>query len=68
MDKWIGIVKLNRERETLNFVKHEKDNAANVSFFPSKPISRLQGRLDEELKGLSVASGRDILKSEETAL
>lgn len=39
MDKWIGIVKLNREKESLNFAKKERDNAATINFFPSAPIN-----------------------------
>jgi hypothetical protein len=39
MDKWIGIVKLNREKDSLNFAKSERDNAANVNFFPATPLN-----------------------------
>jgi hypothetical protein len=39
MDKWIGIVKLNREKDTLNLVKKEKDNGGGIGFFPNAPIS-----------------------------
>lgn len=45
MDKWIGIIKLNREKESLNFAVKEKDNAASVSFFPAAPISDFHNKV-----------------------
>lgn len=45
MDKWIGMVKMNREKETLNFVK--KDVAdLKVNFFPAQPISEFHKKID----------------------
>ena len=52
MDKWIGIVKLNREKDTLNLVRKDKDNGAGVSFFPSAPLSDFHSKIESQLKSL----------------
>ena len=56
MDKWIGIVKLNREKDTLNFVKNEKDNAAQVDFLPSAPLNDFHAKLEGQLKSMKISS------------
>jgi U3 small nucleolar RNA-associated protein 14 len=61
-DKWIGIVKLNREKDTLNLVKKDKDNAASINFFPSTPISQLQHKIEGKLQQMSVSSQKSVMK------
>lgn len=45
MDKWVGIVKLNREKDTLNLVKKDKDNAANVNYFKTTPMNEFHSKI-----------------------
>lgn len=61
MDKWIGIVKLNREKQTLNFAVKQKDNAASVGFFPAAPISEFHSKIEGQLKKLELNSQKAIL-------
>lgn len=63
-DKWIGIVKLNREKDSLNFVKREKDNAANVAYFPSTPLSPFHNKIEQQLKSLQLQSQSAVIKKE----
>jgi len=44
MDKWIGVVKMNREKESLNFQNKDLVNL-NVNFFPSQPINDFHKKL-----------------------
>jgi U3 small nucleolar RNA-associated protein 14 len=67
-DKWIGIVKLNREKDSLNFAKHERDNAASVTFFPSTPLNDFHNRIEGQLKQMEIQSQGAVLKKEEAAL
>jgi hypothetical protein len=62
MDKWVGIVKLNREKETLNLSKKEKDNAASVGFFPATPISDFHKKIEGQLQQLEIQSQKVVLK------
>lgn len=55
MDKWVGVVKMNREKESLNFGKNEKD-IARVNFFPNKPISEFHKKVNEQLTNLNLQS------------
>ena len=68
MDKWIGIVKLTREKDTLNFVKNERDNAAQVGFFPSAPLNDFHAKLEGQLKSMEISSQGQVMKKEEAAL
>jgi U3 small nucleolar RNA-associated protein 14 len=68
MDKWVGIVKLNREKETLNLVPKDRDNAANITSFPTKPISQLQSKIEGQLKQMDIQGQQAVLKKEEQAL
>lgn len=63
-DKWIGIVKLNREKDTLNFAKHEKDNAASVTFFPSTPLNDFHNKIEGQLKQMELQSQSAVIKKE----
>ena len=68
MDKWVGIIKLNREKESINFAVKEKDNAASVSFFPAAPISDFHSKVEGELKKLELQSQKAVMNKEEAAL
>lgn len=61
-DKWIGIVKLNREKESLNFAKREKDNAASVTFFPSTPLNDFHNKIEGQLKQMEIQSQGAVMK------
>lgn len=68
MDKWVGIVKHNREKETLDLTHKDKDNAANISFLPSKPISTLHKKIEQQLQSMDLSSQKAVMKKEEEAL
>lgn len=68
MDKWVGIIKYNREKETLDLTHKDKDNASNISFLPSKPISNLHKKMEGKLKSLDLSSQQSVMKKEEEAL
>jgi len=68
MDKWVGIVKLNREKETLNLVKKDKDNGNSVSFFPATPISDFHQKIENQLKVMDLSGQQNVMRKEEEAL
>lgn len=68
MDKWVGIVKLNREKDTLNLVKNEKGDGANVNFFPAAPINDFHKRIEGQLKQMEVECQQTVIRKEEAAL
>lgn len=67
MDRWLPIVKLNREKEQLNFTERNNNNA-RVNFFPSNQSNPLAERIERELAGLNVASQRQLITTEEKQL
>lgn len=68
MDKWIGIIKINREKETINFVSVNRDNASAVSFIPPQGVSAFQKKVDDQLSKLNLKSEKAIMQSEESIL
>lgn len=48
MDKWLPIVKVNREKEHLNFVAKHHDQT-RVTFFPTNDTNPLSSRVAGEL-------------------
>lgn len=68
MDKWVGIVKLNREKDTLNLVKKDKDNAANVNYFKTTPMNEFHSKIEKQLKEMEIPSEKAVMKREEETL
>ena len=64
MDKWVGIVKLNREKDTLNLVRKDKDNASNVGFFPATPISDFHQKIENQLKAMDLSGQQTVMRKE----
>lgn len=67
MDKWVGIVKMNREKQTLNFEQKDVGNL-NVNFFPAQPINDFQKKLESKLSRMNVQSQKSVLKHEDAVL
>lgn len=67
MDKWVGIIKVNREKESLNFTQKEIGNL-NVNFFPAQPINDFHKKLESKLQSMNVESQKAVLKHEEAVL
>lgn len=67
MDKWVGIVKMNREKQTLNFEQKDIGNL-NVNFFPAQPINDFQKKLESKLSRMNVQSQKSVLKHEDAVL
>ena len=67
MDKWVGIVKVNREKESLNFVNKDQDEV-NINFFPQKPVNNFQKIIDAKLSKMNLQSQKALLKEEKNIL
>ena len=67
MDKWLPIVKLNREKEHLNFTERSNSNV-RVNFFPSNQNNPLSDRIEKELAELNMASQKQLITTEEKQL
>ena len=67
MDKWVGIVKLNREKETLDLTQKYKDDS-NVGFLPSAPVSNLHKKIEGQLQQLELTNQKAVIKKEEEVL
>ena len=64
MDRWLPIVKLNREKEHLNFTERSNSNM-RVNFFPSNQSNPLSDRIEKELAGMNMASAKQLISTEE---
>jgi hypothetical protein len=49
-------------------VKHERDNAASVTFFPSAPLNDFHSKIEGQLKQMEIESQNAVLKKEEIVL
>lgn len=52
----------------MNFAKHEKDNAASVTFFPSTPLNDFHNKIEGQLKQMEIQSQSAVMKKEEAVL
>lgn len=67
MDKWLPVVKLNREKDHLNFTAKSSSNV-RVNFFPSNSKSALTERIESELQNLKVGSEKQLTEQEQKTL
>lgn len=63
MDKWVGIVKVNREKESLNFTTKDVGNM-NVNFFPTTPVSDFHKKMEAKLTSMNMQSQKSVMKHE----
>ena len=61
MDKWVGIIKVNREKESLNFYQKDIGNL-NVNFFSAEPINEFHKKLENKLESMNVHNQKSVLK------
>jgi U3 small nucleolar RNA-associated protein 14 len=67
MDKWIGIVKLNREKPSLNF-EHKDANSCNVNFLAIEPNNEFHRKIENKLQSMNIQSQKMVLKHEDAIL
>lgn len=67
MDRWLPVVKLNREKDHLNFTEKTSNNV-RVNFFPVGVKNELTDRIEGELRRLQVASEKQLVAKEEQTL
>ena len=67
MDKWVPIIKVNREKQHLDFTQ-KPNNQARVNFFPSNDDNFLSKRIDHKLNIIGVGSEAQLIKQEEKIL